>query len=645
MTSFPLRLLICLPLLAAFSFFVLMVPVWLDWEGEVEKSQQAALQVSATAVARMLAEDDRYLQFLEDEVAEVIYRLVPLTGPVKLDGRRDDWPPLEPVQLGIDHLLEVNEPYAVSSLVGRLAIGADSQFLYLHVSVDDDTVVYRELGSISVHRNDHIQIAVVDHDGVYRRFTVSVFQPGQVSVSELSASGRALRDVAAISGRWLATESGYNIELQMPRQMAKRRFSVVIGDVDDPISRAVRHVVGLSSTRAVEALGTVIYSPTELERVLQLLPYEISLQSQGGVNIASDGFETEPEKTVAVVSASAPIRRGDFESGRVVLQQPIAPSALLVGVLRQQTIVIFLLTLGIVSAATFALWILLRRRLAYLQDHLRDHVDNQSLTPLDIDAGDPLAAFALTLSEQMKRTHEHNDYLEKMAARLNHELRTPVSVVKSSLENLQSQSLDDSQSVYIDRAIQGVGRLTNILNKMSEARRLEEALDEDEVVPFDLLAVVSGCVAGYEGAFSAFRFELIAEVDEAPVTGIPELLAQLLDKLIDNAIEFSTGSVIKLRLHQEGNEVLLRVLNEGPELPPASAENLFSSMVSVRDEAAETHLGLGLYIARTVARFHGGDLGISNREDTRGVIVTLRLPLLRLTSKLAAARDSQARSF
>jgi two-component system sensor histidine kinase ChvG len=63
---------------------------------------------------------------------------------------------------------------------------------------------------------------------------------------------------------------------------------------------------------------------------------------------------------------------------------------------------------------------------------------------------------------------------------------------------------------------------------------------------------------------------------------------------------------------------------------------LFDSMISVRKkrDASSSHLGLGLYIAKLIAHFHGGEIKIANREDVSGVIVTVTIPLMRLTTKL-----------
>jgi two-component system sensor histidine kinase ChvG len=81
-------------------------------------------------------------------------------------------------------------------------------------------------------------------------------------------------------------------------------------------------------------------------------------------------------------------------------------------------------------------------------------------------------------------------------------------------------------------------------------------------------------------------------------------------------------------LAREGGDVLLSVGNEGPPLPAMQAGHLFDSMVSVRGggDAGEPHLGLGLYIVRLIAEFHGGSARAANRRDGTGVVITVMMP-------------------
>ena len=79
---------------------------------------------------------------------------------------------------------------------------------------------------------------------------------------------------------------------------------------------------------------------------------------------------------------------------------------------------------------------------------------------------------------------------------------------------------------------------------------------------------------------------------------------------------------------ESGTRLRLSVENEGPALPAAMHGRLFDSMVSVRGKQVgdEPHLGLGLYIVRLIAEFHGGIVRADNRADGRGVVIAVVLP-------------------
>jgi signal transduction histidine kinase len=161
---------------------------------------------------------------------------------------------------------------------------------------------------------------------------------------------------------------------------------------------------------------------------------------------------------------------------------------------------------------------------------------------------------------------------------------------------------------------------------------LEASLAEAEPERFDLAQVVAGCVEGYRAAYPQQRIELKLPSSAVPFDGAPELIAQMLDKLVANAVEFARpGTRIEVALEREIASVRLQVSNEGPSLPAGMEARLFDSMVSVRDErtAGTPHLGLGLYIVRLIAQHHGGRASAANRTDAEGVTVSVVLPLVR----------------
>ena len=251
------------------------------------------------------------------------------------------------------------------------------------------------------------------------------------------------------------------------------------------------------------------------------------------------------------------------------------------------------------------------------------------------EIGDLARSFARLLDE----ANTYTDYLRTLASKLSHELQTPLAIVKSSLDNLDHQAVPAAARTYLARARDGADRLGAIVRAMSEASRLERAIGGVEGEDFDLVAVLRGCIEAYAPLAAPRRVE--GELPPAPliVHGAPELIAQALDKLFDNARSFAPeDGWIRLTLRADADGAEIRVINSGPLLPSAMQERLFDSLVSVRpsltSRAVEQgalrtdapHLGLGLYVVRMIAELHGGEARARNLADGSGVefIVTLR---------------------
>lgn len=253
--------------------------------------------------------------------------------------------------------------------------------------------------------------------------------------------------------------------------------------------------------------------------------------------------------------------------------------------------------------------------------------------PVD-NSKDELGELSRRYAELLTRLREYTNYLKTLSSKLSHELRTPLAIVRSSLDNLEHEQLPQQAKTYADRAREGTQRLSSILNAMSAASRVEQAIGvaEMEDVPCDQL--LSNLKDAYVDIYPSAQITLtISTSDKAELTtkASGELLVQLLDKLIDNAADFCPeGGEISLGLRRDKNTLVFTVKNEGPELPRHMQGQLFDSMVSVREPQTtkDHHLGLGLYIVRLISDFHRGEVQGYNAADGSGVVFELRLPAL-----------------
>lgn len=347
------------------------------------------------------------------------------------------------------------------------------------------------------------------------------------------------------------------------------------------------------------------------------------------------GIRLSPDGKVAIVSAAHPIWARDQVIGAVVAEETTnailaARNAALERLLLITLVVFALVALALLGFASRLSW-----RIRHLRNEADSAIDAQGRIRgviVGSRAGDEVGDLSRSFSRVLSRLSEHHGYLEGIARRLSHELRTPIAVVRSSLENLRLADLPEDAGVYLDRANEGLVRLTTILTRMSEATRLEQSLSVAEREPYDLFSVVIGCVEGYRQVYSPRAFELGVSAQPLLVSGAPDLAAQMLDKLIANAVDFAQpGSAVRvvLELVEDGAAVRLAVSNLGPPLAEEMRDRLFHSMVSVRKErgGSEPHLGLGLYVARMIAEFHGGRISAQTLPGAAGVEVAVVLPL------------------
>lgn len=344
--------------------------------------------------------------------------------------------------------------------------------------------------------------------------------------------------------------------------------------------------------------------------------------------VAARRWRQTPDSRAVILSASYPVWDGERVVAAVVAEETTNRIRSVFNRAMEQLVAVTLLAFLAGALVLLAFASRLSSRLARLRDEAEAAIDSQGRVRKLLAgsaAGDEIGDLSRSFSTVLERLAQYNRYLESMAGRLSHELRTPIAVVRSSLENLKLERMPADAAVYLERANDGLKRLDMLLTRMSEATRLEQLVRESTRERFDARDVVRGCAYAYPQK----RIEI--DLPEAPamVRGAPDLYAQMLDKLVANAVDFSAAEEpIRVRLEAREGQATLTISNRGPRLPEAMAGKLFQSMVSMRAGGSrEPHLGLGLYIVRLVAEFHGGSAQALDREDGSGVVLRVKCPL------------------
>lgn len=650
-----------------------------ETESALREVQQQMLSGTAQAIADSLSQfPDQLLAGKDDQRfgQNQLYGHPLVTAPL-IDGYFDDW--TTPEQSAIS--LRGTEGTI------KYIIGISRPHLFLHVDIRDASVVFDRGQDAIFPRSysDHLALISVDESGERTIFRFRAEAPGEMVV--VRESGGEIFDDTRIAAYWQDTPGGYRLEARIPQSLLGHRLGLVITNTSDATNAGIRSAtfhgdlpgrfVTISPVLQSAAAGYVLPgsgwrlivtdmrgwrlaqagilsgAPDSVDNVplssgWLRLAYNVLLEpgaesvlaepdasgreQQGYISEALNGRPATrwfriPGTGRAVVSVAQPIWSGNVQTGAIILQQ--GTDAILSRTNQAMTRLITLTLIATLGVAVvllgYASWLSSRiRHLSSAAERALDGKHVRASLPSAL-AGDEIGALSRSFSRVLQQLGDYNDYLQTLASKLSHELRTPLTIVKSSLENLEHESLSNESAVYTARAKEGVERLRNILNAMSEASRTEELIENAEPEIFDLDKVLDSTIAAYADAWPERQFRYKNRAPDASVFGSPELIIQMLDKLADNAVEFSSaGDEIRVSLNSGPENIELTISNPGPPLPDNMRTQLFHSMVSVRRSGRTKHLGLGLYVARLIAEGHRGSISAENDDD--GVTFTVKLP-------------------
>lgn len=603
----------------------------------------------------------------------------PLRAPPRIDGVRDDW------NIADDAAIRLDDG-------SRVFTGVHERYVYLYVDVRDEDVVFQGSPGETPYGDRLVVATARPGGArqwlLFATPAPGAFRAQSTRPPQFAPSG-TYED--RISSSWQDTPDGYAVEVRVPLGLVADALGIAVIDVDRG-SAGYAVGVAATFEVAAGAPGPFVYQRPELQRIvsqfgqaggrfrvvdadgwvlsdtggtgsaetaaapgaaglagdlirmllrrddpdyarLEQPPWRLGdeqLRAALRGSAATAWYRSGSEQST-IVAAAAPIATADRVLGAVLLEQASDPILTLTN---QALIRLFSLTLiaTLVAAAGllgFATLLSLRvRRLARAAESaLGPKGEIDAVLPGRL-ARDELGDLTRSFGRLLERLREHTQYLRTLTGKLSHELRTPLAVVSTSLDNLEHELDSEPARPYLKRLREGADRLDTILAAMSEATRIEQAIGDTVPERFDIAAVVESCGRAYVDVYRDRDIVLDVETRGAVVVGSADLVAQLIDKLVDNAVGFSpAGSTIRIALADAGDEVVLAITNRGPKLPEAMREQLFDSLVSVREHRGERpHLGLGLHIVALIADFHRGRVEADNLGDGSGVVFRVAFP-------------------
>jgi two-component system sensor histidine kinase ChvG len=273
------------------------------------------------------------------------------------------------------------------------------------------------------------------------------------------------------------------------------------------------------------------------------------------------------------------------------------------------------------------------RRLAIAAHRVRLGRSREVNVPRLPSRSDEIGLLARAVSDMSQSLRHRIDNIEAFAADVTHELKNPLASLRSAIDGLDRVE-DPELREKLKRIVrEDIARLDRLIGDISEAARTDAELARATFERVDLGPLIEQLVHAWESRRETGDARLAfarPRRNTAVVMGKPDRLARAINAIIDNAVSFSPpGGLVEIAVARVGDEVRIRIDDEGPGVPADAREAIFNRFHSVRPEGENfgRHSGLGLAIAQAIVNGHDGEIDVQDRDDApSGARFTIRLP-------------------
>lgn len=370
----------------------------------------------------------------------------------------------------------------------------------------------------------------------------------------------------------------------------------------------------------------------ELERTRRALAEEVENALEG----RSSATLRMSESGDRVVSVSIPVRHVEQVLGVLTLEAGDVDETLAAQRLALMPFALVALFVSLLSSLLLHLFVARPvMRLSAAADAVRlQRARAISLPDLD-HRKDEIGDLARSLETMTETLSDRMDAIERFAADVAHEIKNPLTSIRSALETLPLVRTEAQREKLTALLQQDVRRLDRLITDISNASRLDAELNRDRPRPIDLTLLLSEIVGVYEAAIAPDGGVHVifagSGADHAMIRGRDGPLGQVFRNLIDNARSFSPeGGEVRVSLSRDDIDpdrpVRVRVDDDGPGIPPENLETVFERFYTSRPRgtAFGTNSGLGLSIVKQIVEAHGGRVWAENRRGADGEVAGAR---------------------
>ncbi|MBN9062693.1 MAG: stimulus-sensing domain-containing protein [Rhizobiales bacterium] len=262
------------------------------------------------------------------------------------------------------------------------------------------------------------------------------------------------------------------------------------------------------------------------------------------------------------------------------------------------------------------------RKLAAAAESVRRGARKRIEIPDYTDRRDEIGHLSGSLRDMTQALYKRIEGTERFAADVAHELKNPLTSLRSAVETLPLAKTDESRGRLLSVIQHDVRRLDRLISDISDASRLDAELARSEADPVDLARLVETVAGVANEVRKPDKAPILISIppkgparDACFINGQDSRLGQVLTNLIENARSFSPpGGTVRLSLTRAGKEVTIAVEDDGPGVPDHALERIFERFYTDRpDQGFGQNSGLGLSISRQIVEAHGGRIWAENR--------------------------------
>jgi signal transduction histidine kinase len=397
------------------------------------------------------------------------------------------------------------------------------------------------------------------------------------------------------------------------------------------LSRLVRRYVRTDGTRVtvVDVQGNVLADSATRSGVVASAATVALLDRQPELASALRGHEATAERGARgggeMLAVAVPVVSGGHTDGAVLITYPLS---VLDSRIERNWLLLLALS-GVIALVVLLVSVLLARSftkpLAELDEAAARLGEGDLRVRVPIPDDPPeLSGLARSFNATAARLEALLRSQQAFVADASHQLRTPLAALRLRLENLEAEGAHD-ESDDLERALMEVRRLSQLVDSLLLLARAEQATPA--LVDLDLTALVEGRADAWFALAAERDVEIVADVPAVSVLGTPGRLAQVLDNLLNNALEVApSGTAVRVHASRTGDRVLLEVCDAGPGMNEDQRARAFDRFWRAtpgrRDRGG---FGLGLAIVRQLVTADGGTVeldvapegGLAVRLDLR----------------------------